>query len=32
MWPHLAAVAGIGLAFFLEALLRFRKAVTALQA
>jgi ABC-2 type transport system permease protein len=31
MWPHLAAVAGIGLIFFLAALLRFRKAVTALQ-
>jgi ABC-2 type transport system permease protein len=31
MWPHLAAVAGIGLVFFLAALLRFRKAVTALQ-
>ncbi len=31
MWPHLAAVAGIGLVFFLGALLRFRKAVTALQ-
>jgi ABC-2 type transport system permease protein len=31
MWPHLAAVAGIGLIFFLGALLRFRKAVTALQ-
>ena len=32
MWPHLAAVAGIGLVFFLAALLRFRRAVTALQA
>ena len=32
MWPHLAAVAGIGLVFLTGALLRFRKAVTALQA
>jgi ABC-2 type transport system permease protein len=31
MWPHLAAVAGIGLVFFLAALLRFRRAVTSLQ-
>ena len=31
MWPHLAAVAGIGMVFFLAALLRFRRAVTALQ-
>ena len=32
MWPHLAAVAGIGLVFLAGALLRFRRAVTALQA
>jgi ABC-2 type transport system permease protein len=32
MWPHLAAVTAIGLVFFVGALLRFRKAVTAMQA
>ena len=32
MWRHLAAVAGIGLVFLAAALLRFRRAVTALQA
>jgi ABC-2 type transport system permease protein len=31
MWPHLLAMAGIGMVFFLAALLRFRTAVTSLQ-
>ena len=31
MWPHLLAMAGIGMVFFLAALLRFRRAVSTLQ-
>jgi len=31
MWPHLLAMAGIGMVFFLAALVRFRTAVTSLQ-
>jgi ABC-2 type transport system permease protein len=32
VWPHLAAVAAIGVVFFAAALMRFRKTVTAMQA